>query len=232
MQSRIRSALILFVFTLTFFTGCLSADLNRDRISYGTSSSAEISYFEDIVLGAEYGSAEPQVLKWVKNPVKVRIYGIPDEQSLTCLSSVISDFNQLSTTTRLLIVDNGTGDIDMHFVPDSQFSRIEPNYVPGNWGFFWRWSNTNCEIYKARILISTKNPTPRQRCHLIREELTQSLGFAHDSLKFRDSIFYRDWTDTISYSEIDKNLIRMLYSSDIPLCATKNEVERYFAQDR
>jgi hypothetical protein len=222
-------ALILLVITLSFFTGCLSPDLNRDRISSGTSPSAEISYFEDIVLGAEYGYAGPQVLKWVKNPVNIRIYGDPDEQSLTCLSSVIVDFNQLSNSTRLQIVDKGTGDIDIYFVPDSEFLRIEPNYVPGNWGFFWRWSNSGCEIYKARILISTKYPTPRQRCHLIREELTQSLGFAHDSARFRDSIFYRDWTETISYSEIDKKLIRMLYSSDIPLCATKNEVERYFA---
>jgi hypothetical protein len=210
----------------------MSTDLNRDRNSSSSFSSTEIAYFEDIVLGAEYGSAEPQVLKWVKNPVTIRIYGNPDEQSRNCLSSAIKDFNQLSTTTKLRIADNGTGDIDMHFAPDSQFSRIDPNYVPGNWGFFWSWPNNNCEIYKARILISTENPTSRQRCHLIREELTQSLGFARDSQKYPDSIFYMDWTETTSYSEIDKNLIRMLYSTDIQPCATKNNVERYFASDK
>ena len=232
MQHRMGIALILFVGAITFFTGCLSPDLNLDRTSSGTFSSTEISYFEDIVFGAEYGSAEPQVLKWVKNPVKIRIYGNPDEQSLSCLSSVIRDFNQLSNSTRLQIVDNGTGDIDIHFVPDSEFLRIEPNYVPGNWGFFWRWPNNNCEIYRARVLISSENPTSLQRCHLIREELTQSLGFAMDSHKYPDSIFYGGWTETTNYSEIGKNLIRMLYSTDIPLCATKKEVDRYFASDK
>jgi hypothetical protein len=194
----------------------------------GSFSAADRAYFENIVLGTEYGFHKPQVYKWVKNPVTIRVYGTPDEQSRECLNDVLQDFNQLSTTTKLQTVNSGNGDIDMYFVPDSRFPFIEPNYIPGNWGFFWVWPASNCEISRARILISTIKPSPAERCHLIREELTQSLGFGKDSLRYPDSIFYQEWTETTRYSDIDKNLIRMLYATGIPACTTRDDVDRFF----
>jgi len=192
-------------------------------------TSNDIAYFEDVALGFEYGDNPPKVFRWLGNPITIRIYGNPDSDSLSCLNVVVSDFNQLSTTTKLQISDNGKGDIDMYFLPDPEFSRIEPNYVQGNWGFFWVDYTRNCEIYHARILISTINPTTPERCHLIREELTQSLGFARDSLRYPDSIFYQKWTETNYYSDIDKDLIKMQYNTEVPLCATKGEVEHFFS---
>ena len=51
---------------------------------------------------------------------------------------------------------------------------------------------------------------PAQK-HLLREELTQSLGLARDSSWYLESIFQSEWTTTNSYSDIDKELIRLLY---------------------
>ena len=47
--------------------------------------------------------------------------------------------------------------------------------------------------------------------HLLREELTQSLGFFNDSWLYPESIFYQGWTDVTEYSEMDKEIIKMLY---------------------
>ena len=48
--------------------------------------------------------------------------------------------------------------------------------------------------------------------HLLREELTQSLGLFNDSWKYPESIFYQGWSTVTEYSDMDKRLIDMLYN--------------------
>ena len=60
-------------------------------------------------------------------------------------------------------------------------------------------------------MIRTKENQKAQK-HLLREELTQSLGLCNDSWKYDNSIFYQGWTTTNQYSEMDKRLIDMLYN--------------------
>lgn len=154
--------------------------------------------------------------------------GNPDSDSLQCLNTVISDFNSLSSSIKLKKVSSSP-DIEIHFVPGSQFQSIEPNYIAGNDGFFYFWWNGNSEIYRSRILIDSKKNSPQERCHLIREELTQSMGLARDSNSYPDSIFYSVWGSTNFYSELDKSLIKMLYNTSVPLGADEAQVRQYFA---
>ena len=49
--------------------------------------------------------------------------------------------------------------------------------------------------------------------HLLREELTQSLGLFNDSWDYPESIFYQAWTTTTEYAPIDSELIDMLYNN-------------------
>ena len=49
--------------------------------------------------------------------------------------------------------------------------------------------------------------------HLLREELTQSLGLFNDSWDYPESIFYQCWTTTTEYAPIDRELIDMLYNN-------------------
>ena len=55
------------------------------------------------------------------------------------------------------------------------------------------------DIYRANTI---------EQRHLLREELTQSLGLAKDSFKYPNSIFQSSWTQTLNYMEIDKDMIR------------------------
>jgi len=61
--------------------------------------------------------------------------------------------------------------------------------------------------------------------HLLREELTQSLGLANDSQIYMGSIFQSIWTTTTKYALIDKDLIRLLYHSDMSVGLNENQVD-------
>jgi len=62
-------------------------------------------------------------------------------------------------------------------------------------------------------LIASQGITQQERSHLIREELTQSLGLFQDSWRYPGSIFYQGWTDITEYSDLDRATIRLLYDS-------------------
>jgi hypothetical protein len=47
--------------------------------------------------------------------------------------------------------------------------------------------------------------------HVLREELTQSLGFGNDSNNYTDSIFYENFSSDTEYSEQDKLVISRHY---------------------
>ncbi len=111
------------------------------------------------------------------------------------------------------------------FSPESDFATLEPNYVPKNYGFFWAlWHDDKFEIYDARILVASSDISQQERSHLIREELTQSLGLMNDSDKYINSIFYQGWTDITKYSALDKMVIRMLYHKNVKPGMTKEQV--------
>jgi len=116
-------------------------------------------------------------------------------------------------------------DIEIYFAAVDKFSSIEPNYIEGNTGFFWTWWDDSGALYRARILIATDGINQKERSHLIREELTQSLGMMNDSYEYKDSIFYQDWTDKGSYAGMDRAVIRILYDPRIEPGMTMDEVD-------
>jgi hypothetical protein len=85
-------------------------------------------------------------------------------------------------------------------------------------------------------LITSQKVTQRERSHLIREELTQSLGLMRDSYKHPNSMFYQPWTDVTEFSDLDRALIQLLYSADLRAGMTRTEVatvlNRYQAQGK
>lgn len=139
------------------------------------------------------------------------------------LNHVIEEINAIIGRPKLKI-DDQNPNIEIYFVPESDFSKYEPNYAPGNLGFFWVWWNDSFEITRARIMIST-DPNLKERPHLIREELTQILGLMNDSWTYEESIFYQGWSGTTEYAEIDKVIVDMLYRPEISPGMTGRQVE-------
>jgi hypothetical protein len=186
-------------------------------------SQEEIDYFMEIALGAEFGDEIPVIKKWAEN-IRIKINGEPTEEDLLTIASIVKDLNELITGIKIKLV-NKNGNLIMTFSPESDFTSIDTNYVPTNHGFFWAlWHDDNFVIYDASILISSTGISQEERSHLIREELTQSLGLMNDSDKYRDSIFYQEWTDVTEFSVIDKAVIKLLYQNKIEPGLSKEQV--------
>ncbi|WP_253188435.1 DUF2927 domain-containing protein [Leptolyngbya sp. 'hensonii'] len=177
-----------------------------------TYQSEVINYFLEIAMGSEYGESTSVIRKW-SGPIRIKIYGSPTLEDRRTLETVIREVNNLISGVYLELTDSNAN-VQIYFVPESQFRRYEPNYQPVNYGFFWTSIQGNV-IQKARIMITTTGVTQKERSHLIREELTQALGLMKDSYRYRDSIFYQGWTDPTEYSAIDRTLIQMLYHPEI-----------------
>lgn len=186
----------------------------------GQLTPSDQNYFYEIAFDAEYGGNQ-RIHKWT-TPLTITIQGMPTQKDRATLKQVVAELEAL---TGLSIKYGNHGNVSLYFVPSSQFNTIEPNYRPGNIGFFWtRWEDHR--ITEATILIASKGITQQERSHLIREELTQALGLMKDSNRYPDSIFYADWTKTQSYSRRDKTVIRTLYSPYIRAGMTRSRVEQ------
>ena len=213
--------LLSCIFILCLFFPCCSF-YEQTENSKSDYTDKEIEYFTEIALGSEYGSNVQVIRRW-DSDIKIKINGNPNEKDLQTLNQVISDINEIiGDKINLSLVDSNQN-IDINFVPLSDFSIC--NAAPGNYGYFnCKWINN--VIYECDICIATDDVLlQEERSHMIREELTQSLGLMNDSLEYRDSIFYEEWTYTQKYLEIDKKMIEILYSDKIKPGMVKQEVE-------
>jgi len=186
----------------------------------------DIASFVAIALGSEFSLGSqpgiPHIRKWTQD-LRIRIHGQPTAADLTALEQVVAEINQLLNevepvgAVKLGFVDgegSSNPNLDIFFVPEQDFSRYETSYQPVNHGFFWSEADQGA-IQRGRILISTTDTNQAERSHLIREELTQSLGLMQDSPTNADSIFYQGWSQTQAYSPQDKRLLKLLYRADI-----------------
>ncbi len=187
----------------------------------GPYSPAALAYFATIALSSEYGDGQGVVRKW-GDDVRIAVHGDPNGEDLATLDAVLSDLNALIGTIDISVVDSGAN-ADLYFAPEDQFARIAPEYVPVNMGFFWTWWDDARTITRARILISTTGITQTERDHIIREEVTQSLGLMNDSYDDEASIFYQGWTQTTAYTALDADLIEMLYLPQVAPGMSANE---------
>ncbi len=186
-------------------------------------SQEEIDYFTEIALGAEFGDETPVIKKWTDD-IRIKVNGEPTEADLQTINNIIGDLNELISMIKIKLVDKNEN-LTITFSPESDFTSIDAHYVPTNYGFFWAlWHDDNFVIYEANILVSSTDITQKERSHLLREELTQSLGLMNDSNKYKDSIFFQGWTDITVFSEIDRAVIKLLCQNKIEPGLSKKQV--------
>ena len=207
----------IFIALMFILIGC-SFQPNSNNFSQ-----EEIDYFTEIALGAEFGDEVPVIKKWTDD-LRIKIEGKPTEADLLIIANIIDDLNELISGIKIKLVDKKET-LTITFAPESDFTTIDPNYVPINYGFFWAlWHDDNFVIYNASILVSSADITQKERSHLIREELTQSLGLMNDSDKYSDSVFYQEWTDATEFTVMDRAVIKLLYYKKIKPGMSKDQV--------
>lgn len=195
-----------------------------------TNESEAVEYFYEVAFGGEYSSSELALHKW-GGDIRIKVHGTPTANDLHTLSQVVEDLNDLVTGLAIQIEETNAN-VDLYFVPESEFLSIESKYVSTNYGFFRVWWDREGSIYKARILISSKGITQKQRSHLVREELTQILGLLNDSWRYPNSIFYQGWTSVNEYTALDRSVISWLYLPELTSRMSPSQTRRALQEHR
>ncbi len=174
-----------------------------------------VTYFRSIALGFEFGDASQITRKWIE-PMRIFVGGEPTEAHLTELDNIIQEINDLATDNFEMSIVEDTLQSNYYLFIGSyrEYQLIFPSrsdLINSNWGLFSIWWDNNQNLNRGQMYVDTERPNARAQLHLLREELTQSIGLARDSGRYPDSIFQQEWTTVTQYAEIDRDLIRILY---------------------
>ena len=107
----------------------------------------------------------------------------------------------------------------MDYLPINDWKYLENNY-----GFATIFYNQKFIIKRALIYVDIYR-TKKIECqeHLLREEITQSLGLVND-INMRNSIFNQNWECTTEYTNFDKMIIKLFMSKKIKSGMNKDEI--------
>ena len=127
----------------------------------------------------------------------------------------MTELNEIINPTEIEIVgDKSEFNYIIYLTSGKEYGKIQPtsmNRIDENWGLFL--INSGREIKRGNMYVDLDRCTSiTGQKHILREELTQSLGLKNDTYDYPKSIFYQNWTETTDYAPIDRRLIDMLYN--------------------
>jgi len=183
---------------------------NFDESRYSSHSQEVINYFKQVTMGREFDSQKNYIKRW-NTDVKIYVKGETNSELNSELNRIVSDLNDIIETINFKVVsDPSQANMVVFFGSYTTFHNLNPdislNVLEGNWGLFSAGTNN------AVLYVDTHRANTQEQKHLLREELTQSLGLFNDTYDYPNSIFYQGWTTTTEYSNIDRELIDMLYN--------------------
>lgn len=188
-----------------------------------------IDYFKDIVLGFEFGNASNITRKW-NSELKIFIGGEPNAELRDELEKIKMEINELATDGFQVNIVNDSSQSNYHlfFGTGIEYVEIFPSnsdLVESNFGLFSVFWNDQNQFTSGHMYVDIIRANSTEQKHLLREELTQSLGLAKDSPTYLESIFQSKWTRTTEYALIDRDLIRLLYHPDMSVGLNENQVD-------
>ena len=224
--------LLLFSLFIVILISSCSKDDDDDIFPEFILSEYEIDvidYFKDIALGFEFGNTSNITRKW-NSEMKVFIGGEPSFELLAEFEKIRTEINELKTDGfNVTVVDDSLqSNYYIFFGSGTKYAEMFPdeaNLVNSNWGLFYLLWNGQNQFYSGHMYVDIIRANSIEQKHLLREEFTQSLGFARDSQLYMESIFQSDWTTTIEYAPIDQDLIRLLYHPEMSVGLNELEVD-------
>ena len=163
----------------------------------------------------------------------------PNASDFAELQSIVSELNELIPTIDIVLLTGGSSDecvsethglgssgtcsttgypqpnINLYITTTARWATIsgqDAGDLSGLGGQFLVGTSST-SIASARCWASSALSATNRKS-LIREEITQALGFGKDSETHSDSIFYETAGDggfATAFSQLDKNIIRMVY---------------------
>jgi hypothetical protein len=176
----------------------------------------EISYFNEIARSSEFSDQDKGLIcKW-ESDINIFVTGDNPSELVSELHKIVGELNNIIDPINIRIVDNES---DANYIvclgSQYDYNQLVPSsaeHTEDNWGLFMvnagqviRHGSMYVDIYRCKKLAGQK--------HLLREELTQSLGLFNDSYRYDNSIFQQSWTTTTEYTSMDVKMIEMLYNN-------------------
>ena len=203
--------LLLFIFL------CCNKDNTTKNDNNPPPLSKEQQYFFDVAFGSEFVSGYTNLRKWQQD---IKIY-VPDSSLADLneeLNKIIKELDSLQSGITIRRVTDSAQANYIVYIGDSNtyVTKYEPAaapYVADNFGFFYIYWNDEYAITRGSMYVDIVRTAGSDcRKHLLREELTQSLGLMNDSYTYPESIFYQPWTCGDAYAPVDILLIQYLYN--------------------
>ena len=171
-----------------------------------------LDVFREIAFDSEYGGRTNSIRKW-SVPIRAAVHGAPTDEDLAALDRAMGGLNGIDGFPGISLTEGGQN-MDIWFVPLEKMKGVVPGYVEGNWGFF-SVSAARDGITSSTVAIATDITSQEERSHLIFEEVLQSTGLMKDSDRYDDSIFYGKWTTVQQPTQLDWQLLDLLYNPKI-----------------
>lgn len=201
----------------------------RKRKLLSTEQKSAIEYFQEVALGFEYGNVSAVTRKWKTN-MKIFVAGSASTEVRHELDLIIEDINALASDGFQIEIVSKREDSNCFVFFGSE--KVYGELYPKQAGLLRKasglctvsWNNRD-EIVRGHVFVRTEGNSVEEQRHVIREELTQALGFGKDSPRFIDSIFQSKFTLPTTYAPVDRELISLLYHSDMQPGLPATEVE-------
>ncbi len=212
------------VLILSLLLSCALADSFRYYSAQDAQEQA-LSAMMDCCFSPEYGGQLGRMIRW-EQTLKYYVRGNPTNADIQTLENHICDLQlRVPNLPRILRVYSiGEANVIISFVKLAEMSRYVTGYNEGNWGYVHWNFNGSYQITRMEVGIATDVTNQRQRNHLIMEEFTQGLGVQDDLDYFSDSIYYRPWTEIQQPSEVDWQILNLLYSPKVKAGMTSSQV--------
>lgn len=160
-------------------------DLNRNSLT-SNNTVFEDDYNE---LKKEFNQLITQLNDWIV-PINLRIVNQVEEANLEVFVGSVNDCKLLDPSMRFTLAKNWG-------VQHSQLS------------FDGR------EIVKSSVFIDLyRAPNLRIKKRLLHKKIAQALGFFHEIDETKESVFYSGFSEYTSLTNLDKDLIQLLYNQD------------------
>ena len=171
-------------------------------------------YFNQILRYSENRpNTQGPIFKWNKD-IFIHLYGNYSNENKTEVMTVIKELNRLISPRRIHLVKNpkrANSFIYFGSISDNNKNSKSGLRLKGQYYGHFNILAHKQEIQRAYIFINTHDSSCKRQRHVIREEITQSLGFINDTYDYPESIFYQGYSESMHFSKMDEKIIKLLY---------------------
>jgi hypothetical protein len=179
---------------------------------------ALLPYYKEVALGAEHGTVDGKVHKWVR-PILLYVRPSPDAEKYEYyIQELIARFEAIPGfpgVTRVVNVE--AAELTLEFVTAAEMNEITGQYNDPAFGYAHvSWYNSSSVLFSGSIFIVREaESSEADVLHALTEEFTQALGLLNDSYKYPDSIFYQGYSVVTEFSLEDLTVLKLHYAVEI-----------------